>query len=266
MMASLGYSRNTAPFVELAELVPYKIIDTVAQGGSRAEAALRLQALLLGRAGLLPSQRAKSAGADGPDVTRLEALWQDLREVWDDGWPRRQSWKFASVRPDNYPTRRLVAAAELFALTAREGLLESMLTIMQGAVDGIARAIEARLMVCTSQPYWQQHCDFGRPRSTTGANLIGRARAAEIAVNAVLPLAIAYGRVSGQDLLTQRATAAFNTYPTVADNEVTRYMASLLPTPPQKRMLRTARRQQGLIAIYRHWCFEKRCIECPLGD
>jgi hypothetical protein len=58
IMGALGYSRNKLPFTELARRLPLRILESVVQSGvSDEECLARQQALLLGTAGLLPSQR-----------------------------------------------------------------------------------------------------------------------------------------------------------------------------------------------------------------
>ena len=57
IMAALGYSKNKLPCLELACRVPLQILESMAQGEITEEESLaRQQALLLGTAGLLPSQ------------------------------------------------------------------------------------------------------------------------------------------------------------------------------------------------------------------
>ena len=58
VMGALGYSKNKLPFLELARRLPFQALESVAQGNIlEAEYLTRQQALLLGTAGLLPSQR-----------------------------------------------------------------------------------------------------------------------------------------------------------------------------------------------------------------
>ncbi|GAH78115.1 unnamed protein product, partial [marine sediment metagenome] len=58
IMGALGYSKNNLPFLELARRLPLQVLESVTQGEvSDEEYLARRQALLLGTAGLLPSQR-----------------------------------------------------------------------------------------------------------------------------------------------------------------------------------------------------------------
>jgi hypothetical protein len=55
VLGALGYSRNTLPFLELAERVPLGELETAARRAATEEECLTwLQSRLLGMAGLLP--------------------------------------------------------------------------------------------------------------------------------------------------------------------------------------------------------------------
>ncbi len=271
VMVALGYSRNTAAFGELAELVPLSIVEAVAASAKVEARSSILQALLLGRARLLPSQRSTECGlpaspADQLFEARFEARWRDLAARWADGCEMKQTWRFARVRPDNFPTRRIVAAAQLLSTAVEAGLIEYCLDpIRRSDPDHVPQMLEGQLTVVSQERYWQDHCDFGKARAATGLHLIGQARAAEIAVNAILPFAFAYGQLTDDRDLSSRAIAVFGRYPATADNEITRYMASLILGANGAFLLRSAARQQGLLAIYKTWCLYKRCGDCPLS-
>ena len=65
IMGALGYSRNKVPYLELADRLPLATMESVVSGtASNKECITRLQALLIGTAGLLPSQRGDSSGQD----------------------------------------------------------------------------------------------------------------------------------------------------------------------------------------------------------
>ncbi|MBI2954087.1 MAG: DUF2851 family protein [Chloroflexi bacterium] len=290
IMIALGYVRNTAAFAEVAEIVPFSLLRAIALGEKDVDRPLALQAILLGKAGLLPFQRVRRSAdadtesscllSDGDQLyeKRLAGKWDELR-ICDDGLRCTNPWRFGGVRPDNYPTRRLVGAAELFASLANEGLCKSLLGLLRNPDPRAARrALEMTLMVRASYPYWQRHCDFGRQHAMArsagdgAANaencafLIGKARAAEIIVNAILPFAIAYGQATSDDRLLHAAIATYRGYPFSAGNEITRYMTALLLGAQRASDLRTAQRQQGLLHIYKSWCVDKRCADCLLGQ
>lgn len=265
IMVALGYARNTAPFAQLAEIVPFWLLQSIASNEKIEDRPLALRAFLLGKAGLLPSQRngqsasdfgvskkeaavhsvAASAARRSPFYEmRVQAKWEGLA-AWDDGCRVTVPWRFGGVRPDNFPTRRLIGAGELFSSFVDEGLCEPLLRSLRYGESKTAF----------------RHLD----KMVTVSRFIGRARAGEIVVNAVLPFAVAYGRVSSDEQLARRAVAAFRSYPLSAGNEISRYMSELILDTQSSTSLRTASRQQGLLHLYKTWCADKRCGDCPLG-
>ena len=103
IMGALGYSKNKLPFEELARLVPLNRLEAMVQRHLPDDKCLaRQQALLLGTAGLLPSQR----GIRHPLVPNdhwaeaLEQCWAEYvhRHVMPSG-----SWHLIKVRPNNFP-------------------------------------------------------------------------------------------------------------------------------------------------------------------
>jgi hypothetical protein len=57
LMGALGYAKNKLPFIELAHRVPLRVLETIIrEEADEKTRLLRLQALLVGAAGLLPSQ------------------------------------------------------------------------------------------------------------------------------------------------------------------------------------------------------------------
>ncbi len=155
-------------------------------------------------------------------------------------------WRLAGVRPGNAPQRRINAAAYLLTRYLRNGGLAPGLhrLITESDVINGHRKLEDGLMV---------------KEGGHGA-LIGRARAREMVVNIVLPFSFALaGAGSG---LGQRALELFQEYPKLGDNQVTRQMARQIHMG--LRLINSARRQQGVIHIYREFCLGRKCGECPL--
>ncbi|GAI24586.1 unnamed protein product, partial [marine sediment metagenome] len=71
IMGALGYSKNKLPFLELARRVPLQILESITRNKISDEECLsRQQALLLGTAGLLPSQR-----QDRHQENKLDDKW-----------------------------------------------------------------------------------------------------------------------------------------------------------------------------------------------
>ena len=259
VMRALGYSANTRQFEAVAEAAPIELLGALA-GPSLGERRVRVEAELLGAAGLLPSQRGQQA--EHPHARALE-------EAWTGGPPRAapavEKWTLAAVRPHNRPARRLAGAARLFSTAplARRSLAERVAGQVLAANDsGRARDLVGWFEVRVGpEDFWARRLDVGRPAARPLPALIGRGRSQEVLVNAVLPFTAALGSWTGRPELVEAAEAVLADLGAVGWNRHTRYMADTLRL--ERRGLGSALAQQGLLRIYRRWCREKRCQECP---
>lgn len=247
IMGALGYARNQLPFRELARRLPLAELRHLNDGQAPGETALEmLEARLIGAAGLLPSQRSEPAGDEYAE--KLEQLWSALGLHVA---PGRVSWRLGGVRPANHPVRRLAAMSRLLRRN-RSGGLMTVTEKLEGNT-GAARDLIA-LVAVGPEGYWAHHFDFGARIPVTP--LIGAGRAGEILANIVLPFAAALGN--------RRARELFRGLPAPAPNAVARHMGSQLGIV--RRRGGSARREQGLLHIYRNCCRAGRCEDCPLNQ
>lgn len=227
IMAALGYAHNQEPFRQVARRLPWSALSGRLAGRSGEEAQRVAQSLLLRAAGLLPLEG---------EATLLdsEAGWTSL------------PWQRLGLRPVNAPERRLRGAAAL-AVRYRQGLLSGLLTPFRGPPRQLPTLLCQALMVASPE----------------GPALVGRQRAAEIGVNVVLPFYFAWGQAEGDAGLAAKAMAAYAAYPQVGQNAITKHMGHQLALGPE--MMKSARRQQGLLHLYKAFCTHGRCSNCPLS-
>lgn len=260
IMGALGYSRNQIPCLELADRLPLATLESVAsETASDEECVIRLQALLLGTAGLLPSQRGAVGGQTGQErryVRNLERLWSSYRNG-----PEMSPgmWHLSCTRPHNSPPRRLVAMSCLITRYRREGLLYGLWGQYVGNVPspGDWRRMEEGLTVSVAD-HWGIYSGSGTARPVA----LGAGRASDIMVNILLPFTYAWSQLNGRPELADAALDAYRDYPKLADNALLRHMRSQLRI--KHSVVGSARRQQGLLRIYRTLCTQGRCGSCPL--
>ena len=309
---ALGYSRNSQPLRTLAQAMPLQTIRRLeppaSATGERHSAARTeehgpptgvagVEALFLGTAGLLPSQRHLRMGRRRDAyVEALERRWAEAQSAGRKPALRAYAWEMGRVRPENAPVRRAVALAHLFLRWPEQGMLAAVCDAFRSGPGSEPRAANRRLAALMALPcppgYWAQHWDFGvptkfrlsssafregealatrNPKPGTGveggdgdaAALVGPSRTADAVVNVLLPLAAALGGLEADALLAQAAAAAYAAHPLLAENWITRLVRerAALPHPGP---IHTARAQQGLIAVYEGPCRDLRCRECPL--
>jgi Protein of unknown function (DUF2851) len=262
IMRALGYTGNKEAFLLLAKRMPLSILELLAsQSNSNAERLRWQQALLMGTAGLLPSQRSGdlSEVPESTYVNELEGLWQtarygDVMSVKD--------WQTFHVRPGNSPLRRMVGMSLLLQRYQETGLLNGLVRLIQEVtLEKSHSQLEIALMV-RGDDYWTSHFDFYKPCAGLSSWLIGPDRAADIVINVLLPFTRAWSKKNGWEELAEKAEALFQSYPALATNTIERHMRTQFGL--KGAQVNSARRQQGLLYLYKNRCTQGRCGECEV--
>ena len=215
-MEALGYASNRKPFRELSQRVPFSLAEL--RGEPPTTRLLALEALLVGGSGLLSHVRPPEA------ARRMRAMIRHL--------PARPAmsarrWHLFRVRPANHPVSRAMGAARLIDRYMDTGLSAGL---EADALSGDAALLTERL--------------------TTGP-FIGKGRARDMAVNVVLPFLHAYSGFKRSPRLRRECVQLYQEFPALADNEITREMTRVLGHKAGRVEITGARRQQGLMHMYR---------------
>ena len=141
-------------------------------------------------------------------------------------------WSQAGGRPDNSPKKRVEGAAALAQRWLDGGGPVNAMFELIGA-ESMPRDLIAALMVAGS----------GDTRA-----LIGKSRAADIAINAILPAVHAIARRVGHRYVYERSLALYRDFPKSSENSITREMRRVVGS---KKRVTSGRQQQGLIYLHR---------------
>jgi hypothetical protein len=264
IMGALGYVKNKVPMLELARRLPLSHLLKVAPAGIADDECLtRYQALLLGKAGLLPSlapRRFQGNSICRTWVDQLEGAWA----VWGETATMSASdWCSFKVRPGNSPRRRLAAMSYLLCRFRERGLLPVLVReIERAAADRDCRGLKEFLLV-GADGFWAENLDFGLPCHGVAPALLGESRAGVIVANVLLPFAVAWGKSATRVGLAEKALDIYRRYPTLAENTLERHMRRQLGI--NRFLVNSARRQQGLLYIYKTFCSQGKCDDCPLS-
>lgn len=272
ILNALGYSKNQTPFRKLAKLIPYETVNAEMQWIPEEMALRKCTALLLGAAGLLPSQRGlpetelhiETVDYVGP----LELLWRQMKHRLMIKALAHHEWQFFRLRPQNFPTRRIAGMGCLLHRFYRDGLLNGLLKIVGGHkrdLSRLSRELEKALLVKTDG-FWERHYDFtGEDKGLrkTDEALIGSNRAKDIVINIVLPVLYLYACDSNDGMLKNLVRELYARYPKTADNAITKVMTKQLFRGEMKREKpRSAIRQQGMVHLQKLYCTPLRCTDC----
>ena len=260
---ALGFSRNRTPFGRLAEAVPWARLLSVVGRRPLADALVVAQAILFGVAGLLPSQRPELASdwETNAITAELESVWGLYRQEWADDCLSVADWTFGGVRLANYPTRRIATAAYLVVRYRSVGLDQAFLAAVARPKAG--PDLEKMFLVDERDDYWSFHADFGLRLPNGPAALLGHERARDAVVNVVFPFALAIAAFRDDWAFGEAVWDLFRDYPRPTVYQATRALATEIGVAD--RLVRTARRQQGLLYLQRRHCERAACLSCPLA-
>ncbi|UCC90500.1 MAG: DUF2851 family protein [Dehalococcoidia bacterium] len=264
IMGALGYSQNRLPFLELAHRVTLHRLESITQNKTSDEECLsRLQALLLGTAGLLPSQRQGKCQKNRNDkwIYNLERLWTSYHPAEA---MTQDEWNLFRVRPNNSPIRRIAAMSYLILRYRQTGLFNRVTNMIKEVpVSQSPNGLEKGLLVATNG-YWASHFDFGLASKIKTPTLLGCGRAADIIINVLLPFTFAWSKLTSQPELEKKTLNLYRRYPKLTVNTIERHMKNQLGISTS--LVNSAQRQQGLIQIYNTLCTQGRCHSCPLSQ
>ena len=263
IMGALGYAKNKPPMLKLARMLLLQILQSMTHGDIPDEEHLvQLQVLLMGTAGLLPSQRQNRHREYKGDrwADKLEGLWASSGHTQA---MSEDEWHLFRVRPNNFPLRRIAAMSYLILRYRERGLVEEVVDmIKETAVSGGHLRLEKGFTV-TADGYWASHFDFGLDSRSNNPTLLGRWRAADIAVNVLLPFTLAWSKLNPPPGVEEKTFELYRGYPGLAANTVVRHMMKQLGL--NSSLVNSAQRQQGLIHIYNTLCSQGKCQCCRLS-
>lgn len=276
IMEALGYSKNQIPFRKLAQLFPFEALMREFHSIATEEALLYPLGLLLGLAGLLPSQDSSFDWRKVKDedthqyVAQLEKFWRQFSQRLGLTAMRKEEWQFFRMRPTNFPTRRLAGAALILHRFVYEGILEKILRIIQGLKTNYNQLIHEieDCFVCNTGGYWATHyrleekpSELLHKKSTT---LVGRDRARNIIVNVILPGCSAYASETEDEMLKIEILQIHQAYPKESSNSIIKEMTVRLfgKAHHSHQLIDTAAKQQGLIHLYKLYCHRVECKRC----
>lgn len=234
---AFGSKVNAEPFGMLAHALPLRTLLKY------RDDALRTEALLFGQAGLLRTDFVD----EYPRLLQREyALLARMHGLCP---APAAAWKFARMRPANFPTIRIAQFARL--LMRCDGGFSVFLDA--GNVQELYDLLDVE-----AGAYWTDHYRFDVP-SVPGPKRLGRAGAEHILINAIVPVLFALGRVQGRSDHADRALRLLEQLPAERNRSLVEWSALGFPAD-------TATRGQALLELKDRYCAERRCLSCGIGN
>ena len=221
LMEVLGYSSNRKPFRELAKRVPMASLSHVRSEPAKTR-LMALEAMFVRTAGLMSHLEPPQEAAQMKRLLRHLPRTVPMSRPMSIG-----EWRLFRVRPSNHPVSRIAGAAHLVDRYIETGLVGGL------AMEVRRRDVKSLMRGLVVRPY------------------IGRGRAGDIVVNAVLPFLHAWSSIGIASSLGSACVDLYRGFPNLQHNEITREMGRLLGPEYDDLPTINARHQQGLMHLFK---------------
>lgn len=216
----LGGNVNNEPMQRLATSIPIKILY------KNLSQPHIVEAIVFGQAGLLQHELngdyAKELLKEYNYQKRLHRLLPLEKTVW----------KFAKVRPSNFPAVRVAQLAAL--VNSGNFQLESLMKIRD------LKAFEKLFLI-------------GEDTNQTGKRTIE-----SLAINFLIPLLFSYGKYSGNERLCDKAITILETVPVEKNTLISQFGFLIKPV--------NASETQALLELKTNYCAKLKCLDCAVGN
>jgi len=232
---NFGFKTNAEPFERLMASMPYSILR------KHLHRPEQVHALIFGMAGFLEEvtdQYSESLQAEFDFLKKKYNLSPQLM---------RHHWKFARMRPANFPTVRL---AQFAAMIQGNNQLFARLIGSENLKD-IQEMIRQPL-----PEYWQEHYDFGKV--STRSQKIGKSSLENVIINSLAPVLAAYSKYLDEISYLEKAQTLLEQLPAEKNSIIKKWDAVGVAS-------QHAADSQALIYQYREFCTKKRCLNCNIG-
>lgn len=235
---NFGFGINNDAFERLARRTPLRLL------GKHSDSVLQIEALLFGQAGMLDAQK---LGMDSY-YNQLCTEYAFLSNKFQLTPMEKESWKLFRIRPQNFPYRRIAMLAQFI-----EGGFRMMNRILEAEGEKEMRA----LFEMELSGYWTKHYTFGKPNERATATL-SRSSIDIILINTVAPLLYAYGELTGNYEMTDKAIKLLEDLRAENNSIVSHFVAYGIDCPD-------ALTSQALVQLKREYCDARKCIYCKIG-
>lgn len=237
MANAFGFKTNSQPFLMLSQSLS---LTTLAKHKNQL---LQIEALLFGQAGLLPNEPVD-------DYTGLLLReYKHLANKYQLQPLSGQLWKFARMRPGNFPTIRLAQfAALIYQSTALMSKVLECDTIQQLHV----------LFHPVLSDYWVNHYQFGKITDDK-IKTFGDEAFQLVAINSVIPFMFYYGKMLGKPEICDKAIDWLEQLPAEQNHLITDWSHEGIDA-------HNALESQALIQLTNNYCKHRRCLNCRIGN
>lgn len=234
--ANFGLKVNRDVFKKIAQSLPLALLV------KHKNSILQIEALLFGQAGLLEKDFEEKYPA------MLKKEYQFYRKKYQ-LIPVEEGLHFLRMRPANFPTIRLAQLAML--IHNSEHLFSKI------KETGSAKELKT-MFELEANDYWHYHYLFDE-ESAFKIKRLGKQMIENILINTIVPIVFCYGLHHNDEMYKEKAIKWLEEIPPEI-NSITKGFQKL------GYANKSAFDSQALIQLKNHYCDNKLCLECAIGN
>lgn len=234
---AFGLKINADAFLSWADSFDFQLIK---KNQSHPE---RIYALFFGQAGFLDFKSEESY------IQNLQKEYGFLKTKYDLEPIDRSIFKFFRLRPVSFPTVRMMQLASLFVH------YQNLFAFLMGTGD--LKRLSAVFRDLSYPEFWQNHFTMEKESSVKSEKKISEELIERMIINVVLPIKYVYFKQRGKDL-SDEIIEAFRNLPPEKNTTIQGFSDLGLKAE-------NAFESQAYLELKKHFCNEKKCLNCALG-
>ncbi len=259
LFEALGYSQNKEIMKKMAQTIN---IDFIINNFNK-DNFNEIESLFFNVSGMMPEVKKLPKEEVSEYTKKLATEWETISKKYDGKRFSETDWHFFRIRPQNFPTIRLVGGIQYLDFILNKNLISVIIKKIEEIrkISILVNSIRS-LLIIKSHGFWKTHYIFDLPSKNEIKYFIGFSRADEIIVNIILPFFMVYFDVFGKKELSKKILQIYNRYEQRDDNKITREVSKGLGIVNLQKNTIYA---QGMIELYRNYCSKNKCLECEIG-
>ena len=233
---NFGFKTNAMAFEQLAQSLDIRII------GKHTHNLTQIEALLFGQASLFPPKTTDEY------TLLLQKEYEFLQKKYTLTPIPREMWKFARLRPANFPTIRIAQFAKL---------LQQSRSLCSQILECTNLEMCKKLFSIELEKYWQTHYQLGQ-ESPKHSKKIGETSINLLLINTIIPFLFAYGSYHKKQEICNRALTFLEELPTENNAIIEAWKSCEIQSE-------SAFRSQALLQLSNEYCSQKKCLQCSFG-
>lgn len=232
---NFGFKTNSEAFELLAKSLPLHIIE------KHHDDLFQIESLLFGQADIW------SKTPDDYEL-RLQKEYVFLQKKYSLTPISSTWWKFAKMRPCNFPTMRIAQFAKLLFNTNH---------LVSLCMDSHSLEKIREIFCCNASDYWRSHYVFST-ESPNHSTELGKQAIENIVINTVIPFLFAYGKERNDENIKQRTYDFLMLIQPERNSIISQWNS-------HKIKAINAFESQGLLQLFNEYCSKGNCVRCSIG-